>query len=254
MRELFKGNGKALTGELCRATSAQTAARPGNLGFAGQGLCLQRSQGGLGEGKPCQHPARALQSTEIPQELGCSLLLPTALAPGCRGTRKAWLAAEEMKTTGFRVSVPNIPPGGDSVTGRSLLPSPAPQGLPSSNLLLPPPCPHFFPAPQQSEAPSSRQPSCHVPALTRVPERHFPGVFPSGKESQMLESSQSRAGQLLCAQHCLCTDHHGHPAVTASQNSLPQPSFIFLSLIQGKFARFCSLSPVICFQTGFYAL
>lgn len=59
---------------------------------------------------------------------------------------------------------------------------------------------------------------------------------------------------LSLAQHCLCRDHHGHPAVTTSQKSLPQPSSIFLSPIQGKFPRFCSLSPVICFHTGFYAL
>lgn len=94
MRELFKGNGKALTGELCRATSAQTAARPGNLGFAGKGLCLQRSQGGLGEGKPCQHPARALRSTEILQELGCSSLLPHR--------HRAWLQRDLQSPAGCR--------------------------------------------------------------------------------------------------------------------------------------------------------
>lgn len=189
-----------------------------------RGSAFRGPREGSGRGSPASTLLGPYEAQKSSRSWGAARCCPTAIVPGCRGTCKAQLAAEEMKTTSFRRSAPDIPPGGDSVTGRSLLPSPAPQGLPSPTLLLPPPCPHFIPAPQQSEAPSSRQPSCHVPALTCVPEGHFPGVFPSGKESQLPESSQSRAGQLLHAQLGSALPVQGPPRPPRSYHFPKEPA------------------------------
>lgn len=51
MFQVFKGNGKTITWEPCNAINTLKALQPGNLCSTGRGLCHQRSQNGLREGK-----------------------------------------------------------------------------------------------------------------------------------------------------------------------------------------------------------
>lgn len=51
MLQLFKGNVKTVTQEPFNAISVLMALQPGNLCYTGRGLCHQRSQKGLREGK-----------------------------------------------------------------------------------------------------------------------------------------------------------------------------------------------------------